>query len=54
MYERLSDLAYFRILVSNAEKIPLFEAAASLVQDEYPHLYLENVLSILEQLSRRL
>jgi regulator of sirC expression with transglutaminase-like and TPR domain len=54
MYERVSDLAYFRILVSDAEKIPLFEAAASLAQDEYPRLDLENVLSTLEQLGRRL
>jgi regulator of sirC expression with transglutaminase-like and TPR domain len=54
MYERLSDLGYFRILVSDAEKIPLFEAAASLAQDEYPRLDLENVLSTLEQLGRRL
>jgi regulator of sirC expression with transglutaminase-like and TPR domain len=54
MYERLSDLAYFRILVSDAEKIPLFEAAASLAQDEYPNLDLENVLSTLEQLGGRL
>jgi regulator of sirC expression with transglutaminase-like and TPR domain len=54
MYERLSDLAYFRILVSDAEKIPLFEAAASLAQDEYPRLDLENVLSTLEQLGKRL
>jgi regulator of sirC expression with transglutaminase-like and TPR domain len=54
MYERLSDLAYFRMLVSDAEKIPLFEAAASLAQDEYPGLDLENVLSTLEQLGRRL
>lgn len=54
MYERLSDLAYFRILVSDAEKIPLFEAAASLAQDEYPRLDLENVLSTLEQHGRRL
>jgi regulator of sirC expression with transglutaminase-like and TPR domain len=54
MYERLSDLAYFQILVSDAEKIPLFEAAASLAQDEYPRLDLENVLSTVEQLGRRL
>ncbi len=54
MYERLSDLAYFRILVSDAEKIPLFEAAASLAQDEYPRLDLENVLSTLDQLGGRL
>jgi regulator of sirC expression with transglutaminase-like and TPR domain len=54
MYERLSDLAYFRMLVSDAEKIPLFEAAASLAQNEYPRLDLENVLSTLEQLGRRL
>jgi regulator of sirC expression with transglutaminase-like and TPR domain len=54
MYERVSDLAYFRILVSDAEKIPLFEAAASLAQDEYPRLDLENVLSTVEQLGRRL
>jgi regulator of sirC expression with transglutaminase-like and TPR domain len=54
MYERLSDLAYFRMLVSDSEKIPLFEAAASLAQDEYPRLDLENVLSTLEQLGGRL
>jgi regulator of sirC expression with transglutaminase-like and TPR domain len=54
MYNQVSDLAYFRILVSDAEKIPLFEAAASLAQDEYPRLDLENVLSTLEQLGRRL
>jgi regulator of sirC expression with transglutaminase-like and TPR domain len=54
MYERVSDLAYFRILVSDAEKIPLFESAASLAQDEYPRLDLENVLSTVEQLGRRL
>jgi regulator of sirC expression with transglutaminase-like and TPR domain len=54
MYERVSDLAYFRILVSDAERVPLFEAAASLAQDEYPRLDLENVLSTAEQLGRRL
>ena len=30
MYEHVSDLTYFRMLVSDASKIPLFEAAAAI------------------------
>ncbi|MEZ5741961.1 MAG: transglutaminase-like domain-containing protein [Burkholderiaceae bacterium] len=54
MYERVSDLAYFRSLVAEADQIPLLEAAASLAQDEYPGLDLQQVLSDVDTLAKRL
>jgi regulator of sirC expression with transglutaminase-like and TPR domain len=54
MYDQVSDLTYFRTLVADPQKIPLLEAAASLAQDEYPGLDLEEVLSSVDVLARRL
>ncbi len=54
MYEQVSDLAYFRILVGDSTAIPLLETAASLAQDEYPGLDLEEVLSSVDVLCKRL
>lgn len=54
MYQPVSDLAYFRTLVADATRIPLFEAAASLAQDEHPGLDLQQVLSRLDGFGKQL
>jgi regulator of sirC expression with transglutaminase-like and TPR domain len=54
MYARVTDLSYFRTLVADAARIPLFEAAASLAQDENPGLDLQQVLSSLDILGKGL
>jgi regulator of sirC expression with transglutaminase-like and TPR domain len=54
MYTQIAQLDYFKSLVANADQIPLFEAAASLAQDEYLTLDLESVQSALDVLSKRL
>ena len=54
MYSQVSDLAYFRILVTKESEIALLEAAASLAQDEYPRLDLEAVISSVDILAQRL
>ena len=47
-------LEYFASLVQSDEQFPLLEAAASLVQDEYPELDIQEVLDHVDQLSSRL
>jgi regulator of sirC expression with transglutaminase-like and TPR domain len=50
----LTPLAYFATLVQSDEHFPLLEAAASLAQDEYPELDVQQVLGDLDQLQARL
>ena len=45
-----TPLQYFASLVQNDDTLPLFEAAASLAQDEYPELDIEQVLGDVDQL----
>jgi regulator of sirC expression with transglutaminase-like and TPR domain len=47
-------LEYFASLVQSDEHFPLLEAAASLAQDEYPELDIQEVLDHVDQLSGRL
>ena len=47
-------LEYFASLVQSDEQFPLLEAAASLAQDEYPELDIQEVLDLVDQLSNRL
>lgn len=47
-------LEYFGSLVQSDEHFPLLEAAASLAQDEYPELDIQQVLDQVDQLSGRL
>lgn len=47
-------LEYFASLVQSDEQFPLLEAAASLAQDEYPELDIQQVLDQVDQLSSRL
>jgi regulator of sirC expression with transglutaminase-like and TPR domain len=47
-------LEYFASLVHSDEQFPLLEAAASLAQDEYPELDIQEVLDRVDQLSSRL
>ncbi|MDM0112996.1 tetratricopeptide repeat protein [Variovorax sp. J22R133] len=47
-------LEYFRTLVSSDEHFPLLEAAASIAQDEYPELDVQQVLGDVDQLLARL
>ena len=47
-------LEYFAALVQSDEHFPLLEAAASLGQDEYPELDIQDVLGHVDQLSSRL
>lgn len=47
-------LEYFASLVQSDEQFPLLEAAASLAQDEYPELDIQQVLDHVDQLSSRL
>ena len=49
-----TPLAYFTALVHSDEQLPLLEAAASLAQDEYPALDLQQVLADVDQLAARL
>jgi len=57
-FEALSPLDYFRSLVASDDDIPLLEAAASLAQDEYPGLDVQQVLAeadaLLERVRRRI
>lgn len=46
-------LEYFALLVQSDEHFPLLEAAASLAQDEYPELDLQQLLGDLDQLGAR-
>jgi len=47
-------LEYFGTLVQSDEQFPLLEAAASLAQDEYPELDVQQVLGDVDQLLARL
>ncbi len=47
-------LEYFASLVQSDAHFPLLEAAASLAQDEYPELDIQEVLDLVDQLSSRL
>jgi regulator of sirC expression with transglutaminase-like and TPR domain len=49
-----TPLAYFRSLVQSDDHFPLLEAAASLAQDEYPDLDVQQVLGDVDQLLARL
>ena len=48
-----SPLAYFALLVQSDEDFPLLEAAASIAQDEYPELDVQQVLGDVDQLLAR-
>ncbi len=54
MYQPVSPLDYFRMLVDDAGSIPLFEAAASLALDAYPTLDLQSSLAEFDRMARRL
>jgi regulator of sirC expression with transglutaminase-like and TPR domain len=49
-----TPLEYFSALVQSDEHFPLLEAAASLAQDEYPDLDIQQVLGDVDQLLARL
>ena len=49
-----SPLEYFSSLVQSDTQFPLLEAAASLAQDEYPQLDVQQVLAEIDQLLERL
>jgi regulator of sirC expression with transglutaminase-like and TPR domain len=49
-----TPLAYFHALVRSDDHFPLLEAAASLAQDEYPDLDVQQVLGDVDQLLARL
>jgi regulator of sirC expression with transglutaminase-like and TPR domain len=49
-----TPLEYFSALVQSDEEFPLLEAAASLAQDEYPELDIQQVLGDVDQLLARL
>ncbi|MBK6612681.1 tetratricopeptide repeat protein [Ottowia sp.] len=49
-----TPLQYFAVLVRSDEQLPLLEAAASLAQDEYPELDVQQVLGDMDHLAARL
>lgn len=49
-----TPLEYFAALVQSDDEFALFEAAASIAQDEYPALDLQQLLSDMDQLQARL
>jgi hypothetical protein len=49
-----TTLEYFASLVQSDAHFPLLEAVASLAQDEYPELDIQEVLDLVDQLSNRL
>ena len=49
-----TPLGYFAALVRDDDSLPLFEAAASIAQDEYPELDMQQVLGDVDQLLARL
>ena len=53
-FEVPSALDYFRSLVSGPGTVPLFEAAASLAQDEYPDLDMVELFTDLDRLKAKL
>jgi regulator of sirC expression with transglutaminase-like and TPR domain len=53
-YDTPSPLDYFGALVADDAQFPLLEACASVAQDEYPELDLQQVLSDVDQIASRL
>lgn len=53
-YDTPTPLEYFATLVASDEQFPLLEAAASIAQDEYPMLDVQQVLGDVDQLVARL
>ena len=53
-YQAPTPLEYFASLVQSDEHFPLLEAVASLAQDEYPELDMQQVLGDVDQLLARL
>ena len=53
-FDAPTPLQYFASLVQSDEQFPLLEAVASLAQDEYPELDVEQVLGDVDQLLARL
>jgi regulator of sirC expression with transglutaminase-like and TPR domain len=53
-YDTPTPLEYFATLVASDEQFPLLEAAASIAQDEYPSLDVQQVLGDVDQLVARL
>jgi len=49
-----TPLEYFRSLVQDDDHFPLLETAASIAQDEYPDLDVQQVLGDVDQLLARL
>jgi len=52
-WSALSPLDYFAVLVQQDAELPLLEAAATLAQDEYPELDVQQVLTEVDQLQAR-
>jgi regulator of sirC expression with transglutaminase-like and TPR domain len=48
-----SALAYWETLVREDEHLPLFEAALSIAQDEYPEMDLQQLLSSVDEMAER-
>lgn len=48
-----TPLGYFAVLVGDDDNLPLFEAATSIAQDEYPELDVQQVLGDVDQLLAR-
>lgn len=53
-YQVPTPLAYFSLLVNSDDHFPLLEAAASIAQDEYPELDVQEVLGDVDQLLARI
>lgn len=53
-FDTPTPLAYFSALVQSDDQFPLLEAAASLAQDEYPDVDVQQVLGDVDQLLARL
>ena len=53
-YDIPTPLEYFTTLVASDDQFPLLEAAASIAQDEYPSLDVQQVLGDVDQLIARL
>jgi regulator of sirC expression with transglutaminase-like and TPR domain len=54
MYEPTTPLGYFRMLVGDADSVPLLEAAASIALDAYPTLDLQASLAAFDRLAGEL
>ena len=53
-FDTPTPLSYFAALVQSDADIPLLEAAATLAQDDYPELDVQQVLGDIDQLQARL